>query len=226
MVAMSAPRSKWLASAQLLRLPNLFTAVADPLAGWLIVGGEPRRLPWVLGASACLYAAGIVFNVCLDYQRDCVERPERPLPRGEISLTAASVLGAVLLGAGLVLGGWIALPLAILILFYDSLAKRSAWSGPLTLGGCRLLNMGLGMGGLEPVAPAIILGIYVTVLSFIARREEIQPSLRRIVKHLLLGIIVLDAVLVLAFTGNWLSALLVLSLLPPAWALSRILAMT
>jgi 4-hydroxybenzoate polyprenyltransferase len=223
---MSAPRSKWLAYAQLMRLPNVFTAIADPLAGWLIVGGEARRLPLVLGASACLYTAGIVFNDCLDYKSDCTDRPERPLPRGEIALTTASVLGAVLIGVGLILGGWLAIPLATLILFYDSLSKRSAWFGPITLGGCRMLNMAMGMGGLEPVVPAIILGVYVAGLSFVARQEEVRPALRRVVKHLLLGIIVLDAVLVVALTGNWPGALLVLSLLLPAWALSRILEMT
>ena len=46
---------------QLVRLPNVFTAAADSLAGWLLVEGtfaQPRRwVPLVL-ASACTYAAG------------------------------------------------------------------------------------------------------------------------------------------------------------------------
>jgi ABC-type proline/glycine betaine transport system permease subunit len=50
--------------------------------------------------------------------------------------------------------------------------------------------------------------------------------LRRIVKNLLLGIIVLDALLVVAFTGNWQAALIVLALLLPAKLLSRTIAMT
>jgi 4-hydroxybenzoate polyprenyltransferase len=226
MQTMSPLRPKWLAYAQLMRLPNLFTAIADPLAGGLIVGGESCRLPFVLGASACLYTAGIILNDCFDYKTDCRQRPERPLPRGEISLPTAGALGAILILTGTFLGGWNALPLATLILFYNLITKRFAVLGPLTLGGCRALNIGLGMGGLTPVAPALILGVYVAGLSFIARREETKPTLRRIVKNLLLGIIALDALLVFALTGNWLGALLVLSLLLPAWALSRILAMT
>jgi 4-hydroxybenzoate polyprenyltransferase len=223
---MSAPRSQWLAYAQLMRLPNLFTAVADPLAGWLIVGGEPARLPSILGASACLYTAGIVLNDCADYKRDCKDRPERPLPRGEISRAAASVLGAFLMLVGCLLGGWNAVPLAALIVFYDTLAKQNAWLGPLTLGGCRAFNIAFGLGGFAPLTPVLILGVYVAGLSFVARREETRPELPRIVKNLLLGIIVLDAILVFALTGNWAGALLVLSLLLPAWSLSRILAMT
>ena len=51
------------AYAQLLRLPNVFTAVADPLAGWFFVGGGAPawNVSLLVAASACLYTAGIVF---------------------------------------------------------------------------------------------------------------------------------------------------------------------
>ena len=222
---MSTSRSKWLAYAQLVRLPNLFTAVADPLAGWFIAGatGSPLLL---VGASACLYTAGIVLNDCFDYPQDCQERPERPLPRGDIGLRAAWTIGAALLVAGVALGGYAAIPLALLILFYDAVARRIAWLGPVTLGGCRALNIALGLGGLTPVVVPVVLGIYVAGLSVIARREEVQPELRRLVKRLLQGIIVVDAMLVFAFTGDWQTAALVLSLLVPALALGKMLPMT
>jgi 4-hydroxybenzoate polyprenyltransferase len=59
--------------------------MADPLAGWFAVGGGARawNLPLLAMASACFYTSGIVFNDCFDYDLDCVERPERPLPSGE-----------------------------------------------------------------------------------------------------------------------------------------------
>ncbi len=61
---------------QLIRLPNVFTAAADSLAGWLIVGGSfahPERWIPLCGASMCIYAAGIALNDVLDYEIDCAE---------------------------------------------------------------------------------------------------------------------------------------------------------
>ena len=180
----------------------------------------------VVSASACLYTAGIVLNDCFDYRQDCRERPERPLPRGVIGLRTAWTLGAALLVAGVALGGVTAIPLALLILFYDAVARRIAWLGPVTLGGCRALNIALGLGGVVPVTVPVTLGIYVAGLSVIARREEARPELRRLVKRLLQGIIVVDAALVFAFTGDAPAAALVLSLLVPALALGKMLPMT
>jgi 4-hydroxybenzoate polyprenyltransferase len=211
------------AFVRLVRLPNLFTAVADPLAGWLIAGGNGSPLGPV-ATSACLYTAGIVLNDCFDFAADCRDRPERPLPRREIPLPAAWGLGVALLLAGIAVGGWTAVPLAVLILFYDTYSKQFGLLGPLTLGACRAGNMIL--GGPSLIWPPVILGVYVTVLSVVARREDLRPALRVVVKRLLLGIIVLDALLVFAWTGDVVGTLLVLSLLAPAWALGRILPMT
>ncbi len=214
-----SPMPKFRATAQLLRLPNLFTAVADPLAGWFIAGQAGPLWP-ALGASACLYASGIVFNDCFDYAADCRDRPERPLPRGELSRSFAWTLAAVLMLGGLALAPNLkALALAGLILLYNGVRK---W--PWVLGLCRAFNMTLGMNVIVQWPP-MVLGAYVIVLSFIARHEEAQPKLRPVVKWLLLGIIVLDAALVAA-TGNWQAAAIVLSLLVPAALLGRILAMT
>src|SRR6516165_7659972 len=91
---------------QLVRLPNVFTAAADSLAGWLLVeggfDGPGQWVPLVL-ASACIYAGGIVLNDVFDYEIDRVERPGRPLPSGKVGRGFATVLGSFLLGAGLAL---------------------------------------------------------------------------------------------------------------------------
>ena len=222
------PRFKLLAYVQLLRLPNIFTAVADPLAGWLIAGGgRASQFALTIGASVGLYTAGIVFNDCFDYRRDCRDRPERPLPRGDIPVRVAWTIGTILFLTGLVLGGVNALPLAALIIFYNAFAKHFTWLGPATLGTCRACNLALGMGGFAMHwPPIIILGAYVTSLSVVARREDVRPELRRLVKYLLLGIIAVDAALVLTITGDWTGAALVLSLLVPATMLGKIIPMT
>ncbi len=226
----------WLAWARLLRVANIFTAVADPLAGWLIVGGgAPAWLLWPhVGASACLYTGGIVLNDCFDYRLDGRERPERPLPRGDIPLASAWRVGFGLLAMGVALAavaGTAALTMAVflagMILFYNAWAKPIPALGPVVLGCCRALNLLLGMRcvpaefGWMPVA----LGVYVAGLTWIARREATRPGVRRTVRGLLLGIIVVDAGFV-ALTGDLTGAVIVLALLVPAVALSRVFAMT
>src|SRR5205085_362720 len=88
---------------QLIRLPNVFTAGADSLAGWLLVGGSLADwsgwLPLV-GASFALYAGGVALNDYFDYATDLEERPKRPLPSGRVSLGLALGLGVVLMVAG------------------------------------------------------------------------------------------------------------------------------
>src|SRR2546423_1408094 len=105
------------AYAQLVRLPNVFTALADICLGAVAgaaVGGPAAgawwpRSAWLLGSSACLYGAGMVWNDYFDLEQDRKERPFRPLPSGRIRPAAAARLGAALLAAGLALAaasGW------------------------------------------------------------------------------------------------------------------------
>ena len=235
---MPRSRSRFLAYARLLRLPNAFTAMADPLAGWFVVGGgEPWwQLPLLVGASACFYTSGIVFNDCFDYELDKLERPERPLPSGEISRNTAWVLGAGLMASGLVLAMCVGRVtfgigafLAALILFYDAWARQFASLRPWVLGGCRFANFLLGMR----CTPArfwwfpAILGTYVGIVTFLSLHEAGNPKLQASIGRLLLGIIVVDAALVaIAPMGDWIGAGLVLSLLIPAMALGKVFVMT
>jgi 4-hydroxybenzoate polyprenyltransferase len=235
---MPSSRSRFLAYARLLRLPNVFTAVADPLAGWFVVGGgEPWwQLPLLVGASACFYTSGIVFNDCFDYKLDKLERPERPLPSGQIPRSTAWVLAVGLMAAGLVLALCVGRAtfgvgafLAALILFYDVWARRFATLRPWVLGGCRFANFLLGMRCTPPRLwwfPAI-LGAYVAVVTFLSLHEAGNPKIQANIGRLLLGIIVLDATLVaIAPMGGWIGAALVLALLIPAMALSKVFAMS
>ncbi len=59
---------------QLIRLPNVVTAAADSLAGWLLVTRLARRTPrngfpsWP--PSMVLYASGIMLNDVFDFEID------------------------------------------------------------------------------------------------------------------------------------------------------------
>jgi 4-hydroxybenzoate polyprenyltransferase len=147
---------------RLVRLPNHATAVADTLAGYLIVS-QARSLDWppaacwlAIAATIAFYAAGMVLNDVYDLELDRSERPERPLPRGTIPARQAGAVGFGLLASGLALACGVAgatrspwpaaigVMLAAAVWFYDRHAKRTPL-GPAVMGGCRGLNWLLGM---------------------------------------------------------------------------------
>lgn len=172
--------------AQLVRLPNIFTAVADPLAGALVMGATLRNTGEVLIvmlASACFYAGGTVLNDWHDYRRDLVERPQRPLPSGRISRWRALAAAVLLLSFGQILAsaldpavGGISLLLLVCILLYDVLMKDIPVA-PALMGAARGLNLLMGMSVMPTLSgaphfyPAIALCLYVTGITIFARRE-------------------------------------------------------
>ena len=61
---------------QLVRLPNVFTAMADILLGYLLTHEYVRFWPvlaLLLGASSLLYMAGMVLNDYFDREQDARE---------------------------------------------------------------------------------------------------------------------------------------------------------
>lgn len=176
-----------MALLQLIRLPNVLTAAADSLAGWLLVGGTLGAvagwLPLAL-ASMVLYAAGMALNDAFDAEIDRQERPSRPIPSGRISRRTAMRIGFVGLIAGPLLA-WlsgsvaslvVASALAGFILAYDAGWKRSLL-GPEIMGACRGLNLLLGMshapgiGGASAWLAAASFGLFVAGITWISRSE-------------------------------------------------------
>ncbi|NQU22153.1 MAG: UbiA family prenyltransferase [Candidatus Nealsonbacteria bacterium] len=192
------PRPPWFAYLELVRLPNVFTAMADVVMGYLFVRGIPDSDDrWTLGlliaASGLLYAAGVVLNDVFDLAADTRLRPERPLPSGRISPQTAARLGwgllilgmaaACLAGgtSGMLRPGIVALILAACIVGYNAFLKRTPL-GPPTMGSCRMLNVLLGMsvaaGSWQDehwlVAGAI--GTYIAGVTWFARGEAGRSS--------------------------------------------------
>jgi 4-hydroxybenzoate polyprenyltransferase len=172
--------------AQLVRLPNLPTALADICLGALAANALPQHglaFAALLLASACLYSAGMVWNDYFDQEQDRRERPFRPLPSGRISPRQAALLGVGLLSAGVLLSLLagktpliISICLAIMILAYDGWLKPT-WAGPLAMGTCRFLNVLLGVSAcgslLWPLGGllALIVGLYIVGVTWFARTE-------------------------------------------------------
>lgn len=184
-----------LAYLQLLRLPTVFTALADIFLGFLLTHPTllsdegPNPLPSFLilcAASAGLYLSGMVFNDYFDRLIDAQERPNRPIPSGAISATTAFRLAVALMLIGLVAAGCVGVPsllvavvLCVLVLGYDGGLKKTAL-GPLVMGCCRLGNVLLGASDAVSVADvfqkpqlliALGLGTYIVGVTLFARQE-------------------------------------------------------
>jgi 4-hydroxybenzoate polyprenyltransferase len=189
--------------AQLVRLPNLPTALADICLGALATHALPKHgvtFGLLLVASACLYSGGMVWNDFFDLEQDRRERPFRPLPSGRVTRRRAALCGALLLAGGVLFAlcaGWsqalagdgarptlpavLALVLMGAILLYDAWLKRT-WAGPLGMGLCRSLNVLLGVSASGTLAwplgshLALVVGLYIVGVTWLARTEARASS--------------------------------------------------
>ena len=181
---------------ELMRLPNVFTALADAAMGFLFVRevsgpADYWLLALMAAASAFLYTGGMVLNDVFDVVEDARIRPERPIPSGRVSIQTAERLGWTLLIVGVVFAwliswhegeirtGLVGVMLGLSIVFYDLLLKKTP-IGPIMMGSCRSLNILMAMSvspdawGRPEALIAVALGIYITGLTWYARTEEKQ----------------------------------------------------
>lgn len=184
--------SKLLGYLRLMRPANIVTAVADILAGIAISGFLGSEVVNYLDhllpvlclclATVGLYGGGVVFNDVMDAKLDEVERPERPIPSGIISMNQAIVLGSYLLLVGILAAftvsrvtGFIALGITASALIYDKWGKHQAW-GPINMGLCRGLNLLLGISIVFPALEmywwmGFIPVIFIAAVTYISRGE-------------------------------------------------------
>ncbi|WP_435834778.1 UbiA family prenyltransferase, partial [Streptomyces bacillaris] len=88
--------------SELFRVSALFSVPGDALAGAAAVGRGPGRgTALAVGASLCLYEAGMALNDWADREEDAVDRPHRPIPSGRVSPAAALGAAGALTAAGL-----------------------------------------------------------------------------------------------------------------------------
>ncbi len=195
-------RDRILAFAQLLRIPNVFTAFADIALGGCVAAAVLPSMPaefWLAYltlalASGCLYLAGMVWNDVFDLAEDKKARAFRPLPSGRVGKGTAILLGVFLLSLGLGLAALAGLPgqpewtheplvfaLGIVagVLIYDGGAKYTP-AGPVAMAGCRFLNILFGLSLIPEAALAIeyrvhlaaVVGFYIVGVTWFARTEE------------------------------------------------------
>lgn len=215
-----------IAHLRLMRPANIITAIADILAGFAISGAALElfssefsftnsllnSLLWLILATIGLYGGGIVFNDVFDADLDRVERPERPIPSGQASVTSAGIMGSILLLIGIasayqvsVLSGVIALIIAALAVMYDAWGKHQSIFGPVNMGLCRGGNLLLGVSAVPAAVHelwflALIPVVYIAAITMISRGEVHGKNKKALVSGSAMYGIIIIALFVIALT--------------------------
>lgn len=186
----------WSAALRLGRASNLPTVWTNVLAGIALSGAAmtaPPALLLILSLSL-FYVAGMFLNDAFDRDVDRRNRPNRPIPAGEVTAASVFVCGFGLLAVGLALllavgygtsagTDWRApaagVLLAAAIVFYDAWHKTNPL-GPFVMGACRLLVYcvaGLAVAGMlteRLLLAAIVSLCYLIGLTYAAKQEGLR----------------------------------------------------
>jgi 4-hydroxybenzoate polyprenyltransferase len=169
------------------RVSNLPTVWTNTLAGAVLAGagGFGPEFVVMLLAFSLFYTGGMFLNDAFDAGYDAVQRPERPIPSGEIGAREVFAYGFGLMAGGIALLAWIGiapalagLTLATAITFYDWHHKKNLF-GPVVMGLCRvLIYVGAGLGITLALPPALWIGAalmlcYLIGLTYVAKQENL-----------------------------------------------------
>ena len=177
------------------RISNVPTVTSNVLAAVALSHGA-RTPDWIAIAVTCaalslMYLAGMFLNDAFDRTIDAIERPDRPIPSGQVSAAEVFAAGFALLAFG-VLGivgvsvatgaGWepvaSVVGLAVAIVFYDMHHKRNPLA-PFVMGLCRVgvyTTAALATGA--TLCAALLVGCgallaYLIGLTYVARQENL-----------------------------------------------------
>lgn len=230
---------------ELIRLPAVFTAPADVLAGAALalwasntgLGGVAGQLAWLVLASVCVYCAGMAANDIFDAQVDARERPGRPIPSGRVSAARAWTLVLGLQAVGLGVAAWIgtaallAVAGTVAATYLYNAALKDSILGPLAMGLCRYGNACIGLSVVAaPAWPAYAIPagtlLYVTALTFVSRYEVDGATRGQVAPPLfaLWGLAALPAGWAWVLPTPWAAAAVLLPLLWLAGPVRRALA--
>ena len=165
-------------------LPTIWSNVTAPYS--LQEFHRTRVIGIVLLSMSLFYVGGMYLNDYFDRAVDANERPQRPIPAGDISAVSVAVLGFGILGVGVILIATIGITtalvsalLALVIIVYDAFHKGYAVA-PLLMGTCRALVYCcaaisvVGTISWTVLLAAISLLSYVAELTYAARQESLD----------------------------------------------------
>lgn len=180
-------RAAWRAWLALARISNAPTVVSNAIAGAALAGGSGAigTIAPVAVAMVLFYTAGMVCNDVLDVDVDRRERPERPLPSGQISIRAAvaATVGLFAIGEALLLaisaGAALAgLVLIAAIVLYDAWHKGNVLS-PVLMGACRALVYVVAALAVADEVRGVVWGAAGLVLLFVVGLTEVAKARER-----------------------------------------------
>lgn len=169
------------------RVSNLPTVWTNTLAGAVLAGASSLgpRFAIALVAFSLFYTGGMFLNDAFDAGIDARERPERPIPSGQVAAREVFAWGFGLMATGVVLLGLInayaaiaGLTLAASITYYDWNHKSNPLS-PVVMGLCRVLvyaGAALCYTSVLPLAlwiGAILMLCYLIGLTYVAKQENL-----------------------------------------------------
>lgn len=199
-------RSRPRAYLLLSRVSNLPTVWTNVLAAYVLSRAALDSMPVALLAMTIFYTAGMFLNDASDADIDAGQRPERPIPAGDVSRMEVLVGGLLLLAGGeLILAAlphrspalWWGLALAAAIGAYDYKHKGQAFA-PVVMGLCRALVYctaaagAIGTATMPVAIAALVMWAYIIALTWIAK----TPGQGHLVPWLLAGICLVDAVMI------------------------------
>lgn len=164
---------KLLAWVKLVRPLNFILFLAGVAAGAILSGGldalhgeNATRVWWTMLSAALIGGAGNAINDYFDYEIDAVNRPDRPIPSGQISRRSAFIFSALLALGGILIsiylspGHFILASIStVLLFFYSSTLKLKGFLGNLTVAGIiaiSLLYGGASTGEMIAAIPGFI----------------------------------------------------------------------
>jgi hypothetical protein len=185
----------WAVALRLGRVSNLPTVWTNTLAGIVLAGGsvaDARTAPLIVALSL-FYVAGMYLNDAYDAEIDARERPERPIPSGQVSAETVFTAGFAMMALGLVLLAWVGygaaggtglgpvmggLGLGAAIVMYNRRHKDNPLS-PVLMGICRVLvYVTAGLAVAYELPPALVIGAllllcYLIGLTYVAKQETL-----------------------------------------------------
>jgi 4-hydroxybenzoate polyprenyltransferase len=216
----------------LSRVSNLPTVWSNVLAGTMASSLAPDWAPALIvaAAAALFYTGGMFLNDAFDAAVDREERPERPIPAGDVDRREVLAIGGGLLGAGLLLlpldrRVWLfGAALVVASVLYDFRHKGVRYA-PLVMGLCRGLVYCLAAAAAGGVTLAALIGAaimtsYVSGLTVVARLAGARA--RWLVPILIAAISLVDAVVIAAVSSSYGLALLAATGFPLTLALQRV----
>jgi UbiA prenyltransferase family len=186
---------RWPVALRLGRVSNLPTVWTNTLAGIVLAGGDVAgpKTPLLILALSLFYVAGMYLNDAYDAEIDARERPERPIPSGEVSAETVFAAGYGMMALGLavlvlvgygtrdgtgldpLMGG---LGLGAAIVLYNRRHKNNPLS-PVLMGICRMLVYATaGLAVVDQLPSALVIGALLLLchligLTYVAKQESL-----------------------------------------------------